>query len=107
MSPRQSGGLGLIFGREDGLNGSLVATYVSSRFLNKSNSVAVGGYATLDASIGCKVGRFAVRFGGYNLSDRHDAVSESDLHEAVTVTGTAGYYRLPGRTLRLAVTTRM
>ena len=103
MSPRQLGGLGLMFGSPSGLNGSVVATYVGDRYLNKSNSVRVGGYATLDATLGTRIGRYGIRLSGYNLTNRRDAVSESDLHEAITVTGTAGYYRLPGRSALLSV----
>jgi hypothetical protein len=103
MSPRQLGGLGLMFGPPSGLNGSVVATYVGDRYLNKSNSVRVGGYATLDATLGARIGKYGVRLSGYNLTNRRDAVSESDLHEAITVTGTAGYYRLPGRSALLSV----
>jgi len=37
------------------------------------------------------------------VTDRGDPVVESELSEAVTVTGTTGYYRLPGRYLELSV----
>jgi outer membrane receptor protein involved in Fe transport len=82
----------------------VVAGYTGSRFLNKSNSVAVGGYTSVDATLGYRVGKYDWRVNGYNLGDRRDPVAESDLQEAVSVTGTAGYYRLPGRALVLSLT---
>jgi iron complex outermembrane recepter protein len=103
MSPRQQGGLGLVYAPAAGFGGSLIAGYTGRRFLNKSNSVAVGGYATLDATLGFAAGKYEWRLNGYNLGDRHAAVAESDLQEGVTVTGTAGYYRLPGRALTLSM----
>ena len=103
MSPRQLAGVGLLFGQPAGTTASVVLTYVGDRYLNKSNSVRVGGYTTLDAAVGVHFGKFSIRLAGYNLTDRRDATSESDLHEAVTVTGTAGYYRLPGRTAMLTI----
>ena len=104
MSPTQTGGLGLLFGNPSGTTGSLVATYVGERYLDKANDVRVGGYMTLDAAIGRKIGRYGVRLSGYNLTDRRDATSLSDLHGSVTVTGTEGYYRMPGRTALATVT---
>lgn len=103
MSPRQLAGVGLLYGQPTGTTASVVMTYVGDRYLNKSNSVRVGGYTTLDAAIGMHLGKCSIRLAGYNLTDRRDATSESDLHEAVTVTGTAGYYRLPGRTAMLTI----
>ena len=103
MSPRQQAGFGLVYAPAAGFNGSVVAGYTGSRFLNKSNSVAVGGYTSVDATLGYRAGKYDWRLNGYNLGDRRDAVAESDLQEAVSVTGTAGYYRLPGRALVLSL----
>jgi len=104
MSPTQTGGVGLLFGKPSGTTASLVATYVGGRYLDKANDVRVGGYMTLDAAVGCKIGRYGVRLSGYNLTDRRDATSSSDLHGSVTVTGTEGYYRMPGRTALASMT---
>jgi len=103
MSPRHLGGIGLIYTATTGFSGSLVADYVGSRKLNKSNTVEAGGYTTLDASLSYRLGKYRVQLSGYNLTDRRDPVAESELSEAVTVTGTAGYYRLPGRYVEVAV----
>jgi hypothetical protein len=38
---------------------------------------------------------------GYNLSNVRGPVASSELNESVTVTQTAGYYRLPARLVEL------
>ena len=104
MSPTQSGGVGLLFGKPSGMTASLVATFVGERYLDKANAVRVGAYATLDATVGFRLGKYGVHLSGYNLTERRDATSLSDLHHSVTVTRTEGYYRLSGRTALATVT---
>jgi len=104
MSPRQLGGMGLVYADPSGLNGSLVANFVSNRMLNKRNTVKTGGYSTLDAALGYRFSRYNLQLVGYNLTNRRDPVAESELSEVVTVTGTAGYYRLPARAWSLRIT---
>ena len=60
MSPRQLGGIGLLYTRAAGFNGALVANYSGRRMLNKSNSVEADGYSTLDGSIGYSLTIFSV-----------------------------------------------
>ncbi len=103
MSPRQQGGVGLLYADSQGWTASLVASYAGERYLNKRNSVRVGGYTTLDASVGCRLGDYRLQVNGYNLSDRRGVVSESDFHESFTVTSTAGYYRMPARVVMFTV----
>ena len=103
MSPRQLGGIGLIYTAATGFGGSVVADYIGSRMLNKGNTVEAGGYTTLDATMSYLFGKYRVQLTGYNLTDRRDPVAESELSEAVTVTGTAGYYRLPGRYVEMSI----
>jgi iron complex outermembrane recepter protein len=103
MSPRHLGGVGLVYAASSGFGGSLVANYTGSRMLNKSNSVEAGGYGTFDASLNLSVGKYRIQLSAQNLTDRRDPVSESELSEAVTATGTAAYYRLPGRRLEFMV----
>ena len=104
MSPTQTGGVGLLFGKPSGMTASLVATFVGERYLDKANAVRVGAYATLDATVGFRLGKYGVHLSGYNLTERRDATSLSDLHHSVTVTRTEGYYRLSGRTALATVT---
>jgi len=103
MSPRQLAGWGLLYTAPEGFTAAAVANYVASRELDKLNSVAAGGYTTLDASLGYRFGRYRLQLNGYDLTDQRDPVAESELQQGVTVTRTAGYYRLPGRSLSLAL----
>jgi outer membrane receptor protein involved in Fe transport len=103
MSPHQLGGVGLIYDAPAGFSGSLVLDYIGSRKLNKSNTVEAGGYVMLDASLSYRFGKYRLQLNGYNLTDQREPVAESELSEAMTVTGTAGYYRLSGRRLELTV----
>lgn len=97
MSPRQLGGLGLVYSGRAGFSAALVTNYVGDRYLDKSNSVRAGGYGTVDASIGYRRGKYRIRLAGANLTDRRDPVSQSELQTVATVTRTAGYYRLSSR----------
>jgi len=81
----------------------VIANAIGSRMLNKSNSIEAGAYTTVDANLSYQLGRCRLRLSGYNLTDRRDPVAQSELQESVTVTGTAGYYRLPGRSLSLGI----
>jgi outer membrane receptor protein involved in Fe transport len=103
MSPRHLGGIGMIYTATMGLGASLVADYVGGRKLNRSNTAEAGGYTTVDASLSYGSGKYRVQLSGYNLTDRRDPVAESELSEVVTVTGPAGYYRLPGRYVEVSV----
>ena len=102
MSPQQTAGAGLVFTSAAGPGGSLIANYIGGRKLNKSNTVGVGGYATLDASLSWQFKHSRLQLDGTNLTDRRDPVAESELNAAATVTKTSGYYRLPGRGLWLS-----
>ena len=64
MSPRQLGGIGFLYARAAGFNGSLVANYSGRRMLNKSNSVDAGGYSTLNGSIGFSLGKWRLQLNG-------------------------------------------
>jgi iron complex outermembrane recepter protein len=104
MSPRHLGGLGMLYAGSTGVTATLVVNCVSARELNKTNTLSAGGYTTADASVGYHLGRYRLQLNGYNLTDRRDPVSESELQGSVTVTGTAGYYRLTGRAVAATLT---
>ncbi len=103
MSPRQMTGAGLLYAGLGGFTAAALASYVGGRELDKLNSVAAGGYMILDASVAYRIGRYRLQLNGYDLTDRRDPVALSELQGGVTVTGTAGYYRLPGRSLSFTV----
>ena len=74
-----------------GFQASATLRYVGSRFLDKTNTVKAGAYATLDARAGWKFAKgWGVFVEGENLADRRDPVTESEL-------GDAQFYRLSGR----------
>jgi outer membrane receptor protein involved in Fe transport len=107
MSPRVLAGLGLIYNSKSGNTAAIVANLVGSRALDETNTVEAGGYTTFDVHLSHRFGRFTVHLTGYNLTDRRDPVSLSELQESVTVTGTAGYYRMTGRSIALGVSMPM
>ena len=95
LSPQNLAAIGLIYAPLHGLAGSLVWNHVGSRFLNKGNTSVADAYATVDAGLGYRGENWEVRLDGYNLTDRRDAVAESEL-------GDAQFYRLPGRSALLS-----
>ena len=99
MSPHNLGALALSWSPPDGLFGSAEMSYVGSRFLNKRNTALAQAYATLAVNLGYRHGRFDVRAGGRNLTDRRDPVAESEL-------GDAQYYRLFPRRFDIAAAVR-
>jgi outer membrane receptor protein involved in Fe transport len=103
MSPHQLASLGLLYAPASGLSGSLVANYIGSRELDLENLLSTGSYTTLDASLNYTLGHYRLQLTGYNLTNVRDPVAASELNESVTVTQTAGYYRLPARSARFEV----
>ena len=91
MSPQHLGSVGLMFTPPQGFRAYVVADYVGKRWLDKENTALAGDYTTIDAGVGYAWDRWEVRVDGYNLSDRRDPVSESEL-------GDSQFYRLPART---------
>jgi iron complex outermembrane receptor protein len=96
LSPKQLGGIGLVYSPARGWQASLVADRVGSRFLNKRNTALAPAYSTVAASIGYRFESCELRLSGTNLGDRRDPVAESEL-------GEGQYYRLPARTVELGV----
>lgn len=73
--------------------------YTGDRFLNKRNTALAPGFTTLDAGIGYRMSRIEVRLDARNLTDRRDAVAESEF-------GDAQFYRMPARTVQAGVSLR-
>lgn len=103
MSPRQLGGVAVLYTPPVGVAGSIVVDYVGPRQLDAANILAAGGYTTIDASLTYTWEHCRFQLSGYNLTDARVPVASSELNRSVTVTHTAGYYRLPGRVLELEV----
>ena len=93
LSPKYLGTAIATYAPAKGPQASATLRYVGSRFLNKRNTVTARAYATIDARVGWKfAGGWGAFVEGENLTNRRDAVTESEL-------GDAQFYRLPGRRL--------
>jgi outer membrane receptor protein involved in Fe transport len=90
MSPQHLASVGLMFTPPQGFRAYAVANYVGKRFFDRDNDVSVPDYTTFDAGFGYAWDRWEVRVDGYNLSDRRDPISESEL-------GPEAFYLMPAR----------
>jgi outer membrane receptor protein involved in Fe transport len=91
LSPKDLGSAIITYAPAVGPQASATMRYVGSRFLNKGNSVTAKAYAAFDARLGWKfAGGWGAYIDGENLTDRRDAVTESEI-------GDAQFDRLPGR----------
>jgi len=97
LSPSDLAAAGIVYAPERGFQASAVASYVGSRYLNKTNTAVADAYTLLDAGVGYRFDQWRVRLDGYNLTDARDPVAESEI-------GDAQFYTLPGRTVLLSVT---
>lgn len=95
MSPKRLATAGLAYAGPR-FHAEAMLNYIGERFLNKRNTAPAESYVTLDASVGVPVGSVDLRVSGRNLTDRRDAVAESEL-------GDAQYYRLPSRAVEAGV----
>ena len=91
LSPQHLSALGLDWTPLEGWNISITGSYVGDRWLNARNTARVGSYATWDAGVSYTMSAWTFRVDGTNLSNRRDALSESEL-------GDASYYLNPART---------
>lgn len=92
MSPIVLAALGLIYAPPGGFYGSVSANYIGYRFLDLANTAPTSAYATLDAGIGYRFGRYKVSLNGYNLTNQRPPVTQSEF-------GDLSYYLLPARTV--------
>ncbi len=99
LSPRQLAALGVLYQPPQGLNSTLVATYVGRRFLDEENIAPVGGYVRLDATLGYRFGHCELALEGTNLTNQRPPVSASEF-------GSESFYLLNARTLWLRLTYR-
>lgn len=95
LSPYHLAAVGLLYTPPQGFNATFVGNYTGERKLNKSNSLSKGGFTTIDAGIGYNFGRVGLHVNGYNLTDRRDAIAESELSGEIS--GASSYYLLPSR----------
>jgi iron complex outermembrane receptor protein len=90
LSPHVLAGLGLLYTPNQGLSASVVGRYIGRRFLDEENTAPVGGYTTLDANVGYRIGAYQVMVEGTNLTNQRPPVSASEF-------GSQSFYLLPAR----------
>lgn len=103
MSPDNLAAAGVRWSDAAGHAAALTAAWSDTRWLDPENTLRAPAYATLDAQLGGPLGRGRWRLTGTNLTDRRDPASASELQQSVTATGTAGWYRLPSRQVRVGI----
>jgi outer membrane receptor for ferric coprogen and ferric-rhodotorulic acid len=91
LAPRFLGAAALEYARAASRwSGGLTLHYSGRRYLDPTNEVAAGGYATLDAHVGLAFGPLRVSLEGSNLGDRRPPTVASEF-------GESSYYLLAGR----------
>ncbi len=92
LSPHWLAAAGLLYTPRSGLTATAVARYVGPRYLDEENTARVGGYTTLDATVGWAWDRWRVGAEGTNLTNQRPPVTSSEF-------GSESFYLLPARTL--------
>ena len=92
LSPRHLASAGILYTPQQGLNSTLVVTYVGRRYLDEQNVAPVGGYTKVDATLGYAIGRYQLSLEGTNLTNRRPPVSASEF-------GSESFYLLHARSL--------
>ena len=96
MSPHDMGSFAVLYAPATGLQASAQLAYIGRRFLDRLNTAPVGGYATVDASLGYRVGSYTLSLTARNLTDRRVPVSDSEF-------GDQSFYLLPARQIEAAI----
>ena len=99
-APQWLGSFGILYEPPSGFYGTVVTSYVGSRYLDLANQAPIGGYETIAATAGFRFDRYDVQLSGTNLSDQRPPVTESEF-------GDSSYYLLPGRTVLLTVSAKI
>lgn len=92
MSPRILTSVGLLYTPPQGVNVTLVASYVGHRWLDEENTAPASGYVTLDGTLSYRLGRYEIALEGTNLTNERPPVSASEF-------GSQSFYLLPARML--------
>ena len=90
LSPTWLLAAGAVYAPTSGLGGSVVVNFADKRWLDLANTARATAYATVDAGLTWKTGRYELFLRGTNLTDRRDAVTASEF-------GDQSFYRLSGR----------
>lgn len=100
LSPRHLASAGILYTPRQGLNSTVVLTYVGRRFLDEQNGAEVGGYTKLDATIGYTMGHYQLSLEGVNLTNQRPPVSASEF-------GSESFYLLNARSLWVRIAYRL
>ena len=92
LSPRHLASAGILYTPRQGLNSTLVVSYVGRRYLDEENVAPVGGYTKVDATLGYALGRYQLSLEGTNLTNQRPPVSASEF-------GSESFYLLNARSL--------
>ena len=90
LSPHVLAAAGILLTPAHGFSATAVARYIGRRYLDEKNVAPVGGYATLDASLGYGWGRYRITLAGTNLTNQRPPVTSSEF-------GSQSFYLLPAR----------
>jgi iron complex outermembrane receptor protein len=99
LSPHHLASVGMLYTPRQGLNSTLVVTYVGRRFLDEENAAEIGGYTKLDATLGYAFGHYQLSLEGTNLTNQRPPVSASEF-------GSQSFYLLNARSLWLRLAYR-
>ena len=92
LSPRHLASAGILYTPRQGLNSTLVVSYVGRRYLDAENVAPVGGYTKVDATLGYAIGQYQLSLEGTNLTNRRPPVIASEF-------GSESFYLLNARSL--------
>ncbi len=96
FSARNMAATGLTYASPSGLFGWATVNYTGDRYLDEENAALSPSFTTWSAGIGYRIGKYAVRLDGTNLSDERPPVSQSEF-------GDGQVYILPARAFRLSL----
>jgi iron complex outermembrane receptor protein len=96
LSPQILASAGILYTPTQGLNGTVVVSYIGRRYLDEENTAPTSGYATLAATIGYRFGRYSLAVEGTNLTNARAPVTASEF-------GSESFYLLNARTVWLRV----
>jgi len=94
LAPHALLAAGVLYTPHRGISATAVVRYIGPRYLDEENTARVGGYTTLDASLGFTTGRYRITLEGTNLTNRRPPVTSSEF-------GSESFYLLNARMIWL------
>ncbi|MDE2133681.1 MAG: TonB-dependent receptor [Alphaproteobacteria bacterium] len=100
LAPKVLASAGILYVPQQGLRATLVANYVGRRYLDEKNTAPAGAYATLDMTLGYRIGRYAISLEENNLTNERPPVTASEF-------GSESFYLLPARAFWLRLSSSL